>query len=208
MLHIFRSLFGIILLFVLILFALQFGYCQVNNPHEFNINNWNFSERCNPCHVYQSSDDDLRINNIASYPSELLTPSDSAGISEISKNCFSCHDGTVAPFQHTDEFSLITLKNSRMQFGHPVSVQYPVGDYKYLKFHDPEKTLSGLGGTIDSDLLYEGKVECISCHDVHFSREFTACSTCPPVNPEISLGNRSLLKSNKKSSLCLTCHKL
>ncbi len=49
---------------------------------------------------------------------------------------------------------------------------------------------SGLGGTIKSDLLINGKLECISCHDVHGER-----------------GQKNLLiMSNTKSRLCLTCH--
>jgi predicted CXXCH cytochrome family protein len=54
---------------------------------------------------------------------------------------------------------------------------------------DPTTTPSGLGGTIDADMLFTAKVECASCHDVHDS------------------GFPSLLvMDNAASALCLTCH--
>ena len=198
------SLLSLLLMCILNVYGQHF----ISDPHEFNLDSWSFSERCNPCHVYSADSRDYRKNYLVSYSTDTLSVSDSTEISGISKICISCHDGTVASIQHQNEFSLLTTMNSNMVFGHPVSIKYPGGDFKTIRYHDPEKTLSGLGGTIDSDLLYEGKVECISCHDFHFSREFTACSTCPPVNLEISLGKGSLLKSNNKSSLCLTCRKL
>jgi predicted CXXCH cytochrome family protein len=53
----------------------------------------------------------------------------------------------------------------------------------------PSTALSGKGGTIDHDLLWNGYFECSSCHDVH--------------NPT----NRPFLyRSNDGSELCLTCH--
>jgi len=54
----------------------------------------------------------------------------------------------------------------------------------------PTTTNSGLGSTIDNDMLFDGKMECASCHDVHNR-----------------FGVSGLLKmSNVNSELCLTCH--
>ena len=55
---------------------------------------------------------------------------------------------------------------------------------------DPASALSGLGGTIDADLLSGSMVECSSCHDVHNSYGIPFL----------------LVKSNAASALCLTCH--
>lgn len=54
----------------------------------------------------------------------------------------------------------------------------------------PTTTNSGLGSTIDNDMLFNGRMECASCHDVHNR-----------------FGVMHLLKmSNVNSELCLTCH--
>jgi predicted CXXCH cytochrome family protein len=56
--------------------------------------------------------------------------------------------------------------------------------------HDPTTANSGLGGTIDEDMLFGGILQCASCHDVHNQGGF---------------GNL-LRVSNAGSALCLTCH--
>ena len=56
--------------------------------------------------------------------------------------------------------------------------------------YDPNSSPSGLGGTIHSDMLINGSLECISCHDIH----------------GMSGENNYLIKSNYGSKLCLTCH--
>jgi predicted CXXCH cytochrome family protein len=55
---------------------------------------------------------------------------------------------------------------------------------------DPATASSGLGGTVNDDLLLGGKMECASCHDVHNSSNLS----------------KLLVKSNAGSALCLTCH--
>jgi len=55
----------------------------------------------------------------------------------------------------------------------------------------PSTTTSGLGGTIADDMLFNNKVECASCHDVHNA---------------LGTGGNLLVKSNAGSGLCLTCH--
>ena len=57
---------------------------------------------------------------------------------------------------------------------------------------NPETAMSGLGGTIDNDLLIDNKLECSSCHDVH--------------NGAAEDVGNLLVKSNSGSALCLTCH--
>lgn len=109
-----------------------------------------------------------------------------------SKLCLSCHDGTLS----MDHFNLPNLSTTQiistnLSSSHPVSFEYDSYlAYKDKELFDPNSTPSGLGGTIKSDLLINGKLECISCHDVHGER-----------------GQKNLLiMSNTKSRLCLTCH--
>jgi predicted CXXCH cytochrome family protein len=122
--------------------------------------------------------------------------------SASSKLCLSCHDGTVAleNFGGTTTGNTYIPSNSKiggvsgndMSKEHPISFQYTDA----LATLDgslsaPTTTNSGLGGTIAKDMLFNNKMECASCHDVH--NKFNVAH---------------LLKmSNTNSQLCLTCHK-
>ena len=69
---------------------------------------------------------------------------------------------------------------------HPISMTYDVLDTGL----NATSATSGLGGTIATDMLFGGNVECASCHDVHDD------------NGIVGL----LKKSNAGSDLCTTCH--
>jgi len=129
--------------------------------------------------------------NYLVYSSETLDANVSQPLGS-SKLCLSCHDGTLA----LDNLCIHDL-TSAQDFGtdlrnsHPVSFKYD--SYLASKdagLHDPVSSPSGLGGTIDSDMLVDGNLECISCHDIH---GFTKIK-------------HYLIKPNFKSRLCLTCH--
>ncbi len=126
-----------------------------------------------------------------------------------SKLCLSCHDGTVAidniggntgGTRFIRPFGYI---GTNLSGHHPVSFVYnsalAAADGE---LEDPSSALSGLGGTIDEDLLRNGRMECSSCHDVHVSRNDQGCMGCHFNKPSLSLW-----KSNTNSALCLTCHK-
>jgi predicted CXXCH cytochrome family protein len=103
--------------------------------------------------------------------------------------CMGCHDGTVAPSTVGSGHALLagirpgfTLPPEFVWRDHPIGVPYPRNNREY----HPEMTVTA-GGRI---LLPDGCVECISCHDPH---------------------NRwgqdhMLVKSNRRSALCLSCH--
>ncbi len=105
--------------------------------------------------------------------------------------CMRCHDGTMAQ----DMFGGLAApapRNTRhpglMTTGHggtnhPVGIEYPQFD---LEFRPMNAVLSE--GKVP---LPEGKVECVSCHDPHNQTGM----------PDM------LVKSNRRSALCLTCHK-
>ncbi|MHB2154654.1 cytochrome c3 family protein [Calditrichota bacterium GD2] len=116
----------------------------------------------------------------------------------VSKLCLSCHDGTVA----VDNFGGETNGNefvsgndligTDLSDDHPVSFVYDAAlATADGGLYDPTTTNSGLGGTIDQDMLISHKLECSSCHDVHNGAGTTGYL---------------LIKSNANSDLCLTCH--
>lgn len=118
-----------------------------------------------------------------------------------SKLCLSCHDGTVA-LENFGSFSggsnyisgaylIGDASGTDLSNDHPISFEYTTALASLDGgLHDPATTSSGLGGTISDDLLYENKMECASCHDVHNS-----------------YGVPKLLKmDNTLSQLCLVCH--
>jgi predicted CXXCH cytochrome family protein len=111
-----------------------------------------------------------------------------------SKLCLSCHDGTVAIDSYggvtgTDFMTGPSMLGTDLSNDHPVSFTYNTtlantdGGLK-----DPATANSGLGGTIQEDLLVSDMLECNSCHNIH--------SSVPKL----------LVVSNAGSSLCLTCH--
>ena len=90
----------------------------------------------------------------------------------LSKLCLSCHNGIVGP----DVFKL----------HHFVSLEY---DVTKADLRDPDITSFGLSGTI-SEVLFDGKIQCPSCHDAH---------------DEETVPNTKLLRV-EKTEICRTCH--
>ncbi len=188
------SNFRILITIIFIISTTQ-KYFTENNFHS------NLKNNCQICHVNQNNINEnpftpLWINNLIE---EYYIPYESSSLdanvgqpSNISKMCLSCHDGTIA----SDDNSGITnesynIVRSGMNYNHPISFTYDfLLAQKDRELYIPETTPSGLGNTIRNDLLIDGKMECISCHNPHETRSDT----------------KMLLISNEKSKLCLTCH--
>jgi predicted CXXCH cytochrome family protein len=93
-----------------------------------------------------------------------------------SKLCLGCHDGSYIGLQGSSKAAYVfgagDLKNS-----HPISFTYDsalASRHPKHSLNDPAVTNSGLGGTIQTDLLdSHGKLQCTSCHDVHTSGKGT-----------------------------------
>ncbi len=196
-------------LLMAILFGNYFtGYSQQEtaNPHKFDHDNWRFSERCNPCHVYSAEEEPNQANGfLIAFEKGSRSNADTTYLSGISKLCFTCHDGTVAGFTHSGQYEAVTTSPDGIN--HPVSVLYRADSLGNNRLYNPNTTQSGLGGTIMEDMLVNGRVECTSCHDAHFSAYKTSCRSCPPVKNGAA-NSGSLWISNDKSALCLTCHNL
>lgn len=98
-----------------------------------------------------------------------------------SRWCLQCHDGAIASDGGTPAPS-ISVTNS-----HPVSFVYDDALAQRDGGLFSPSMPSPLGGSIASDLLENGKMQCSSCHDFHSERP-------------------KLVKTERQSTLCLACH--
>jgi len=128
--------------------------------------------------------------------------------SGVSKLCLSCHDGTVAidnyggnlaGAKYIDgvggDFADVVAFGADLSNDHPISFIYDAALVTAdggTGLESPDAD-SGLGGSIDEDLLFAGSLECSSCHDVHDAASAGAAG-------------HLLVMSNSDSDLCLTCH--
>ena len=177
------------------------------SAHDFSGKTWNPSgEICRVCHTPHNADTsvtgaplwnhEVTTSTFTLYSSSTLDAA-MAQPGGPSKLCLSCHDGTVAIDNFggkTNGTNFVTgydLLGVNLSNDHPISFIYNAtlatadGD-----LYDPTTQNSGLGGTIDADMLIDNKLECSSCHDVHNGSGLSDL----------------LVKANGSSSLCLTCH--
>jgi predicted CXXCH cytochrome family protein len=96
-------------------------------------------------------------------------------------NCNGCHADLAF-----GRASKIKTPGTDLSDDHPISMTYPT-PAQDPKFNPPPDLVNGWG--LGNVRLYQGKVECISCHDVH--------------KPDFA---PFLVKPNTASALCLTCH--
>lgn len=187
-----------------------FGQTIVGTKHDFSTAGWNTSgEICKVCHTPHGAasvanaplwNHALTTATYTVYSSPTLNAGSPAGTlgqpSASTKLCLSCHDNTVAvgggiligtlgtPVGYANLG--IDLSND-----HPVSFTYDAALVALDGGLKPVTSPSGIGsGTIASTMLFNGQMECASCHDVHNGYGF----------PNL------LVKSNNASALCLTCH--
>ena len=181
------------------------------SDHDFSAAGWSSTQICLPCHAPHNgtviADAPLWNHDVSTATYTLYaSPTLDATLSQpvgVSKLCLSCHDGTVAVDAYTSHTGTILIGTlgatgsgdlgTALNNDHPVSFTY---DSNLATadggLWDPSTKNSGMvtGGTIDTDMLFAGRMECASCHDVHNK-----------------YGNTSLLLvSNTGSALCLTCH--
>ena len=196
---------------VLLIAQVSMGQTIVGSAHDFSDDTWNTTgEICIVCHTPHNAD--MTVSNAPLWNHEVTAVTDyqlyssstfdGAGTigqpDESSKLCLSCHDGTVA----LENFGTMTngvnyiegiynLGND-LRNDHPISFIYD-GNLVTAdgELHDPTSTnVPELGGSIDEKMLFNQKLQCASCHDVHNS----------------SGEDFLLLFTNSASNLCLTCH--
>jgi len=126
----------------------------------------------------------------------------SGGPGSVSKLCLSCHDGSVAVSAYGSSPSSGTKMSGNKQIGaggdlsnhHPIGFNYTDAWTKDLEIADPTTVLSSASGIRIKDVLIGNNMECITCHDVHNSKNEAGAE-------------KFLWKSDQHSNLCLTCHK-
>ncbi len=138
-----------------------------------------FHRQCNSCHIQQNNtfatplwNPDIRRGDLQ--PDNYNNPRPAIASSKV---CLSCHDGTIGSDQAISlggqAANTIAIDPDR---SHPVSVDYSVSfSRKRGGLRHPS--------TLDGVRLYDGKVECATCHDIHASSRLRAskralCTSC------------------------------
>ena len=130
------------------------------------------------------------------YTSSTLTATMEQPTAGVSKLCLSCHDGTVALGTTVAQGLIPTtgLMPAEDTLGtesgndHPVSfVPRDDGQLRTSLFQSPPTTGD------PAVKLYDGRVECTSCHDPHVEN----------LDP---ITGKFLVRSNQSGALCLACH--
>ena len=127
----------------------------------------------------------------------------------VSKICLSCHDGTVAldTYSERAEPSVRGVEFGReLAHGHPIGLAYDSASaIRNASMFDPDRRLVSIGsdsfkrnGTVSSTLLFDGHVECTSCHDPH--NRYTVAA------PPGYASNKLLKLGIIGSGICMTCH--
>lgn len=188
------------------------GATIVGSAHDFSASGWSGGQICIACHAPHNNlnaagsllwNHALTTATFTLYSSPTMNagaPGQPAGTSKL---CLSCHDGTVAldSFGGNTGTSFVTgTANLGTNLGndHPIGIHYDAtlvsADGGLKAITSPANIGPGgvKTGTIESNLLYSGKVECSSCHDVH--------------NTNTAITAALLKISNASSALCLTCH--
>lgn len=183
-----------------------------NSPHDFSkvTDVHGSGQICKVCHTPhngRSNEMPLWRGRLGTYGTYTLYGSDTldATVNQPlvpTKACLTCHDGAIALAPIT--YCTGCHKNSghipgdrNLSNDHPVSFIFDAALAQTDgALQDPNGTVvSTLGGkTIRQGMLYQDRMECTSCHDVHATKGDSG--TAPKL----------LLVNNNKDKLCLTCH--
>lgn len=182
------------------------------SKHDFSAAAWNSTgEICIVCHTPHNADTTITEaplwNHAVTATASFTLYSNPATLDAIlgqpsgaSKLCLSCHDGTVQLDDFGNNTPIGGTITGTANLGIDLSDEHPIS-FTYNTalattdggLKDPNTALSGLGSTIDADLLFSGQMQCATCHDVHDAAGLGA-------------GGMLLVKANTGSDLCLTCH--
>jgi predicted CXXCH cytochrome family protein len=123
----------------------------------------------------------------STFSSSIDMPVNSQGGSPtgISAACLSCHDGTLAVATNIGPITGTENLGTDLTNDHPINIEY-------LPNLDPGEFNPATDVATAGLKLYNGQVECATCHDVH--------------NKGPSGVSKLLRASNTNSALCTTCH--
>ncbi len=132
-----------------------------------------------------------------------------ADVAYVSKLCLSCHDGSLAlnaygtPAQGASAATgspAVFMPAGRYTIGavtagdRDLSNHHPIG-FNYLEVAALDDEIAAatdpIGVYAIGDLLYGDKMECITCHDVHNTK---------------NTGDKFVWESNNQSAFCCACH--
>ena len=214
---------GKLMLAALLLIAARTGFAGTlaGSKHDFSSAGWMVGGKvCVTCHTPHKSDTSVADAPLWNHALQTTTytlyssPTLKASIGQpggTSKLCLSCHDGTVAidSFGGTSGSTMITnaAYNPLSNLGNTLSDDHPIG-FVYDStlatangsLRDPAATNVTIGdtpsktGTIAAMMLFNGKMECSSCHDVH--NTFTVGAN----------GTGMVKMASAGSALCVACH--
>lgn len=181
----------------------------VGSAHDFSGTAWSSGQTCVGCHAPHNTatlaDAPLWNHTLSTATYTVYASSTMNAVvgqpGSTSKLCLSCHDGTVAVNSFggvTGTTFLTGADNFGTALGndHPIGMTYDAALVTADGALQPITTAVTIGavgkqkvGTIASNMLYGGKMECASCHDVH--NTFTASTK---------------LVKTAAATLCTTCH--
>ena len=186
----------------------------VGSAHDFSAYAWSGLRICIVCHTPHAADTtvadaplwnhDVTAATFTLYSSSTLDAAvgQPAGVSKL---CLSCHDGTVGVDAYGYDGSQVKIDDlnpdanlgTTLANDHPVSFVYDSAlastDGELLDpAADGDNDANTVGASTPYLPLFNGKLECASCHDVH--------NTASAGNPKL------LIRTNAGSALCLTCH--
>lgn len=125
-----------------------------------------------------------------------------------SKQCLGCHDGTYAAFDFLGDAHVFGAED--LATSHPVSFTYDTALADKVTnggLLDPATAMSGLGGTVEQDLLDErGKMQCTSCHDVHLTGKGDYALKYDWYPETIRDSNGEVIVSQNDQDMCRVCH--
>ncbi|QWV93600.1 cytochrome c3 family protein [Geomonas oryzisoli] len=105
-------------------------------------------------------------------------------IDPLSKECIGCHDGVAGP---NVSVNLRNNPSDRSSHVHSFEGEHPIGMI-YQNYVDMKPGYKPITAQERNMIMVNGAVGCLTCHD--------------PLNP----AKGHLIKSDKNSALCLTCH--
>jgi len=170
------------------------------SKHDFSASGWSDGEICKPCHTphFANSQAAPLWNHKQTSATYALYDSDSMDAEPgqpglASTLCLSCHDGTVALDSFGGTTGVNMIDGSGL-IGTDLSNDHPVG-IDWLHQDDPSNCLdchNFWGDELRPLPFFDGKVECMSCHEPHNSKNIDGM----------------LRLSLIRSQLCMICHSI
>jgi predicted CXXCH cytochrome family protein len=165
----------------------------IGSKHDFSRDPKNPRDLCLTCHTPHITAARAPLLDRAPRPSVTVALRQAFGaeLSSASLLCLSCHDGVTAKDVYTSSHATTLAEQlgsyqigSRALSSHPIGFKYPIAEQKYHSIAVVEA---------DGRIRLPGdRVQCTSCHDPHNTER----------HPKM------LVKSNRRSGLCLSCHRI